>query len=323
MARTGLVLDERFERHDTGVHPECPARLAAIRRALAESGLEQRCVRIEPRPIALNDLHRVHDPRYVQRIEAACRQGGHRLDADADTVISPESYETALLAAGSVCAAVDEVMAGRIGNAFCAVRPPGHHAERDHSSGFCLFNNIALAAERLLQVHELERVFILDWDVHHCNGTQHTFEATPAVFVCSLHGHPRWLFPGTGYESEVGVGDGVGYTLNIPMPPRATGEHYREAFAERIGPAVNRCQPQFVLVSAGFDAHRRDPLAPLCLETNDFEWMTRWALDAARQHCQGRLVSVLEGGYDLTALAESVVTHLTQLLNDAPTADPE
>ncbi|MHC4609931.1 MAG: histone deacetylase family protein [Planctomycetota bacterium] len=315
MPKTGLVLDERFERHDTGPqHPECAARLPAIRTALVETGLAEQCQPIEPRPIELAELHRIHQPEYVRRVQDACRRGVPFIDVP-DSAICPESYEIALLAAGATLEAVDAVIAGRVQNAFCAVRPPGHHAERDRSMGFCLFNNIALAADRLLRHHGLERVLVVDWDVHHCNGTQHTFEATQEVFVCSLHGYPGWVYPGTGFASETGTGQGQGYTLNLPMIPQAGGEEYRRAFVEKLLPAAEAYRPQFVLVSAGFDAHRQDPLAPICLETSDYDWMTRWAMDLAQRHCDGRLVSVLEGGYDLSALSDCVKTHLALLMN--------
>ena len=212
-------------------------------------------------------------------------------------------------------------MAGQINNAFCAVRPPGHHAERDCSMGFCMFNNIALAADRLLTRHGLERVLIVDFDVHHGNATQHTFEAEPRVMFISIHGHPNWVYPGTGYTTERGLGEGEGFTLNVPLMPNSTGADYRQAFQDKIMPAGERYKPQFVLVSAGFDAHRLDPLAPLSLETEDFSWMTRWILDLAYRHCQGRLVSVLEGGYHLSALAACTVGHVQLLRDHAPSGD--
>ncbi len=321
MAKTGLVLDERFERHDTGPgHAECAARLKAIRKVLAESGLDRRCLRIEPVPVSDVVLHRIHEPAYVGRVEATCRKGATYIDVP-DSAICAVSYEVARLAAGSVIEAVDAVMGGRLDNAFCAIRPPGHHAEQDRSMGFCLFNNMALAAAHLLVVHGLERVLIVDWDVHHGNGTQHAFESRADVLVCSLHGDPNWVYPGSGFASETGLGPGAGYTLNLPLMPEATGSAYRQAFVEKLLPAVEAYQPQFVLVSAGFDAHRLDPLAPICLETADYDWMTRWVMDLAHRHCGGRLVSMLEGGYHLEALADSVKTHLTLLLDHASTAD--
>ena len=315
MPNTGLILDPCFERHDTGAgHPERPQRLAAIRRGLADAGLIERCERIEPGPIDPQQLRRLHDETYIKRVEQACRDNAPYIDV-MDSAIGPESCEIALLAAGTTVEAVEAVIGGRLSNAFSAVRPPGHHAERDRSMGFCLFNNIALAADRLISHHRLDRVMVFDFDVHHCNGTQHTFYGTNQVFVCSLHGHPNWVYPGTGFETETGTGEGEGYTLNLPMRPGAGGAEYRTAFVEKVLPAAEAYNPQFILISAGFDAHRADPLAPLCLETTDYEWMTRWIMDLAKRHCGGRLVSVLEGGYDLEALSASVTRHVSLLVD--------
>ncbi|HUU84277.1 MAG TPA: histone deacetylase [Phycisphaerae bacterium] len=324
MPPTGLVMDERFERHDTGPgHPERSARLVAIRKALDEGDLARTCERVEPEPVDLAALYRLHEGAYVDRLREACRRGAPYIDVP-DSAICPESYDIALLAAGGILRAVDGVMEGRLRNAFCALRPPGHHAERDRSLGFCLFNNLALAADRLLNHYGLERVMVLDWDVHHCNGTQHTFERTARVFVCSLHGHPHWVYPGTGFAEETGIGEGQGYTLNLPMMPGDVGEVYDRAFEEKVLPAAEKYQPQFLLISAGFDAHRMDPLAPICLETSDFDWMTRRAMEIADRHCDGRLVSTLEGGYDLGALADCVTTHVSLLRDylrgDSPNA---
>ena len=294
MPNTGLILDPCFERHDTGAgHPERPQRLAAIRRGLADAGLIERCERIEPGPIDPQQLRRLHDETYIKLVEQACRDNAPYIDV-MDSAIGPESCEIALLAAGTTVEAVEAVIGGRLSNAFSAVRPPGHHAERDRSMGFCLFNNI---------------------DVHHCNGTQHTFYGTNNLFVCSLHGHPNWVYPGTGFETETGTGEGEGYALNLPMRPGAGGAEYRTAFVEKVLPAAEAYNPQFILISAGFDAHRADPLAPLCLETTDYEWMTRWIMDVAKRHCGGRLVSVLEGGYDLEALSASVTRHVSLLVD--------
>ena len=259
-------------------------------------------------------VSRVHDEAYVQRLKRACAEGLPHVDT-VDSVICTESFHIAQLAAGTVINAVDDVMAGRIDNAFCAIRPPGHHAERNLSMGFCLLNNIAIAARHLLDEHGLSRVLILDWDVHHGNGTQHAFEADPRVLFISLHGHPGIVYPGTGYEHERGVGEGEGFTINIPMPPPAGDAEYRRAFDETILPTVEKFDPQFVLISAGFDAHRLDPLAPLELETGSYGWMTDDLLDVARRHCVGRFVSILEGGYHLDALAECVTLHITRLLD--------
>ncbi len=307
---SGLLLDACFAEHLTGAgHPESPARLEAVRQALDRAGLIARATPVPVTNIADRDVLRIHEAAYLERLAQTCEAGSAYVDVP-DSAICPRSYEIARLAAGSVLEAVRGVMDGRWANAFCAVRPPGHHAERNRSMGFCLLNNIALAAECLVRDHGLGRVLILDWDVHHGNGTQHSFEEREDILYISLHGHPHWVYPGTGYEHETGSGPGLGLTLNIPMDPGAGDEAYRVAFEEKIAPAAETFEPEFVLVSAGFDAHRRDPLAPLQLENKSYEWMTAWALDLARRHCVNRMVSILEGGYDLEALAECVAIHV-------------
>ncbi len=315
MAVTGLVQDARFQRHLTGPgHPERPQRVARIAAALDERELTQICKPIEVTPAARETLLAVHAGPYLERLQKACEDGLPYIDVP-DSAICPESYEIAKLAAGAVVNAVDEVMSGRLNNAFCAVRPPGHHAERQVSMGFCLLNNVAIAARRLLNQHGLSRVLILDWDVHHGNGTQHIFEEDPRVLFISLHGHPGIVYPGTGYAHERGKGAGEGFTLNVPILPPGRDEVWRRAFDDSVLPAIARFDPQFVLISAGFDAHRLDPLAPLELETQSYGWMTDELLGAAaRHHCGGRLVSVLEGGYHLDALADSVALHIQRLL---------
>ena len=272
------------------------------------------CTRIEVSPIDMALVGLIHSECYTERLKRACADGLPYIDAP-DSGICRESYEVARLAAGTVINAVDAVMAGRIDNAFCAIRPPGHHAERDVSMGFCLFNNNAIAARYLLDDHAVQRLLILDWDVHHGNGTQHAFEADPRVLFVSLHGHPGIVYPGSGYEEERGKGPGQGFTINIPMLPPGGDNEYRRAFDESILPVVEKFDPQFVLISAGFDAHRLDPLAPLELETESFGWMTDEMVRVAGDHCQGRLVSILEGGYHLDALGDSVALHLTRLLD--------
>lgn len=314
MAITGLVQDERFQRHLTGAgHPERPQRLAGIASKLSESGLDRKCTAVEVSPIAAELMLAVHAEQYLDRLRRACAEGQPSIDSP-DSAICPESWEVARLATGSVINAVEEVMAGRLDNAFCAVRPPGHHAEHGSSMGFCLLNNIAIAARYLIDHHHLARVLILDWDVHHGNGTQHTFESDPRVLFISLHGHPSIVYPGTGYAHERGKGAGEGFTVNIPILPPGGNDVYLDAFDSMVLPAVEKFGPEFVLISAGFDAHRLDPLAPLELETESFGWMTDALLGVARKHCRGKLVSVLEGGYHLEALAESVAFHVARLL---------
>lgn len=316
MTRTGLVLDERFQRHQAGRgHPERPERLIAIQSALDSAGLVARCKPVAVTPVDMSHVRAIHEDDYLGRLQRACADGSTYIDV-MDSGICPASFEVARLAAGSVLNAVDEVMAGRLDNAFCAVRPPGHHAERDGSMGFCLFNNVAIAAQYLLDHHGLSRVLILDWDVHHGNGTQHTFEADPRVLFISVHGHPGILYPGTGYVHERGIGPGTGFTINCPMLPPSGDAEYRTVFADPILPAIEKFKPEFVLISAGFDAHRLDPLAPLELPTDTFGWMTDTMLSVARRHCTGKLVSLLEGGYHLGALGECVALHVERLLAD-------
>ncbi|NOS99144.1 MAG: histone deacetylase [Phycisphaerales bacterium] len=314
MARTGLVLDDVFQRHLTGPgHPECPERLVAISDRLIERGLADRCTRIAPRAIDVEFLSRVHSRGYVDRLARACERGDAFIDT-ADSQICGDSYNVALLAAGSILAAVDGVMAGDIHNAFCAIRPPGHHAERDASLGFCLLSNVAIAVKHLRERHGVGRVLILDWDVHHGNGTQHLLEEDPDAMFISIHGHPQYVYPGTGYAEETGRGAGRGATLNIPMLPGSRDADYRAAFDRQIRPVLETFAAEFILISAGFDAHRLDPLAPVEIETESFEWMSDMVLDAAGHHCDGRLVSVLEGGYHLGALADCVSLHVSRLL---------
>jgi acetoin utilization deacetylase AcuC-like enzyme len=310
----GLVLDSAFERHLTGPdHPERPARLTAIRDALQKAGLIERCTLIPLRRATDAEIERVHTREYIERLIRACRDGQPYIDVP-DSAICPESYEIALRAAGTVIEAVDRVLNGDLERAFCAVRPPGHHAERDRSMGFCLLGNVAIAVEHARRMHRIERVAVVDWDVHHGNGTQHVFESDPDVLFISLHGHPYFVYPGTGFEHEVGRGAGVGATLNITMMPGAGDAEYHRAFEQQVIPRLTEFAPQFLLISCGFDAHRLDPLAPICLETGSFAWMTRAVVHVAQRHCSGRLVSVLEGGYHLEALGDSAAAHVRVLL---------
>jgi acetoin utilization deacetylase AcuC-like enzyme len=225
-----------------------------------------------------------------------------------DTGIGPDSYEVALLSVGGVLTAIDKVMMGKISRVFCAVRPPGHHAEKGRAMGFCIFNNVAIGARYLQGKYSLERVLIIDWDTHHGNGTENAFWSDPTVFYISIHQYPH--YPGTGSRLEKGIEAGEGYTLNIPLPAGSGNKEYIEAFNELLVPAINTFSPQFILISAGFDAHQDDPLSGMLLTEDGFEEMTRIILQVAQEHCQGRIVSVLEGGYNLIALSRSVERHL-------------
>jgi len=311
---TGLIWTDRFLDHQTGAHhPERPARLEAIRERLTHTGLMGRMAVIEPDPAPAEMVEKVHSPDYIGRFRQRCAGRAPFIDSQ-ECPLSPGTHEAAWLAAGAPVAAADAVMAGRIRNAFCPVRPPGHHAERAAALGFCYFNNIAVAAEHLRHRHGLQRVAILDWDVHHGNGTQHHFEEDPHVLFVSIHQHPRTLFPGTGFEDETGRGPGAGTVLNCPMMPGAGDEQYIRAFEQQILPAIRNFAPQFLLISAGFDAHMDDPLANIRLTTGAFEWMTRHARLLAGEVCGGRMVTVLEGGYNLDALADCVQAHVESLM---------
>jgi acetoin utilization deacetylase AcuC-like enzyme len=294
--------------HDPGRHhPESPARLAAVLRALDAkefAGLARR----EAPAASLDDIARVHPRRYVERLLAAVPNSGH-VGIDADTILCPASGRAALHAAGAVVAAVDAVIAGEADNAFCAVRPPGHHAEPVRAMGFCLFNNAAIGALRARGAHGLARVAVVDFDVHHGNGTQARFADDPGLFYASTHQFP--LYPGTGAASETGVGN----IVNVPLPPLAGSREFRRGVEREILPALEAFRPEMVVISAGFDAHRSDPLAQLMLDETDYGWITGELLAIARQHAQGRLVSTLEGGYDLAALGASVAAHLRVLMS--------
>ena len=293
--------------HDTGYgHPERADRLRAIDTAL--SGNEFRQLKRKEAPRAeLAAIERLHPPSYVEKIRAAVPERNHKW-LDPDTVLSQGSWEAGLRAVGACIQAVDEVMAGRVENAFCAVRPPGHHAEPARAMGFCFFNTVAIAALHARAAHGAGRVAVIDFDVHHGNGTQAAFETDKTLFYGSTHQMP--LFPGTGALSETGVGN----IFNAPLRPGDDGEEFRDAFTSRILPALNNFSPDFFLVSAGFDAHRMDPLAQLRLVEEDFAWVTEKLLEQAAKHCGGKLVSTLEGGYDLDSLGSSAAVHVRGLM---------
>ncbi len=301
-----LYRDDQFLMHDTGAHPESSARLEAIHQALPRDGLLERVVLQKWDPADSATLSRVHSGQHVVCVQQLAQHGGGRLDPD--TVVSPRSFDVARLAAGAAVAAVDAVLATESAQAVCLVRPPGHHALPDRAMGFCLFNNIAIAARHAQAAHNVERILIVDWDVHHGNGTQDIFYDDGNVHFFSAHRFP--FYPGTGDENETGTGSGLGATLNLPLPFGLSRKDYKAAFANALGTAAKRCQPQLVLLSAGFDAHVRDPVGSLGLESEDFADLTQMVLDVAAQHCNGRLVSLLEGGYNVDALAESVLLHL-------------
>ncbi|HET7930969.1 MAG TPA: histone deacetylase family protein [Rhodanobacteraceae bacterium] len=293
--------------HDPGMgHAESPARLRAVLQALDDphfAGIE----RVEAPRVARAQLERVHAADYVERIfKSAPASGYARLDPD--TMMSAGSLEAALRAAGAACTAVDAVLRQEVQSAFCAVRPPGHHATRNEAMGFCLFNNAAVAAAQALEVHGLERVAIIDFDVHHGNGTQDIFWNDPRVMYASSHQMP--LYPGTGTADEVGCGN----IANAPLPPGAGSDAFRAAWNEILLPRLDSFRPQLLIISAGFDADARDPLAQLNLHADDYRWISERLRELADRHAGGRIVSMLEGGYDLTALAEGTAAHVAALL---------
>lgn len=305
---TGLLYDPVYLEHDTGFgHPERSDRLPAVMEYLEKQSYFGDIERVAPRPAELEWVRQIHTSRYMERARTACSKHYSHLDVP-DVAISPKSYDIALLAAGGALELGDRVVSGALDNAFALVRPPGHHAEHEMALGFCLFNNIAILARYLQQKHGLDKILILDWDVHHGNGTQHTFEEDPSVVYVSLHQYP--FYPGTGAASETGLGRGSGATLNCPMPAGADDTDYKQAFVDRILPKVDEFKPEIILISAGFDAHADDPLAQINLTTDCYGWMTERMIEAADRHAQGRLITILEGGYDLNALAQSVGIHL-------------
>ncbi len=309
--KTAYVHDPVFLTHDTGRgHPERAGRLEAVQALMVAQDWYENLQQVSPVPVAPKWIEQVHAPGYMQRIRQACVAGAPWIDTP-DVAVSPESADVALMATGSLLALVDMVMTGQVDNGFASVRPPGHHAEQDAAMGFCLYNSVAIAVRYLQQQHGVERVLILDWDVHHGNGTQHTFECDPSVMFISLHQYPH--YPGTGLRSETGVDAGEGTTVNCPMSPGSGDDHYRLAFEEVVVPRANAFNPDFILLSAGFDAHQADPLGSIQLTNESYAWMTRAVMEVADRCCSGRVASVLEGGYDLQALAESVSEHVRVL----------
>ena len=305
---TLLFSHESSARHDTGQgHPERPDRIRAVMEALAADRFDALERREAPKA-DLADLDRVHPAGYVERLLAAVPEDG-LVRIDPDTVMSPESGEAALRASGAIIAAIDAVAAGAADNAFCAVRPPGHHAEPGRSMGFCLFNNIAVGALHARAAHGLDKIAVVDFDVHHGNGTQAVFESDPGLLFASTHEYP--LYPGTGAASETGVGN----VFNVPLASGSGSAEFRAGVEGHILPALREFRPDLILVSAGFDGHARDPLASLRLVEDDYAWITRELCALAGELCGGRLVATLEGGYDLDALAASVSAHVGEMLS--------
>ena len=309
---TLLYYDPLFLHHDTGPHPECAERLEHITSHLEMTGLDGICTKPKWSPVAEELLAKVHEEHHIALLKSLALRGGG--NADPDTVVSPLSLDAAKLAAGAASDAVSRVLGGEDKRALCLVRPPGHHALAFRPMGFCLFNNIAVAARAALDA-DLQRVLIVDWDVHHGNGTQDIFYDDPRVGFFSSH---RWPFyPGTGTEDETGTGDGLGTTRNLTVSFGTSREDYRQAFLREFEDFANRLEPELVLISAGFDSHREDPVGSLGLEIEDFEWLTTTVCEVADSFADGRVVSMLEGGYNPPVLAECVATHLKSLHEEA------
>jgi len=313
--KTGFVYDEIYLKHKTGPrHPERPQRLTAIVSSLEKylSDENSKLQLISPKPFSdtIDWLTTVHSPEYIERVKKSCQNREEYMDS-IDTPISPESYEVAVMAVGGVLSAIDGVMNGKIKNAFCAVRPPGHHSLRDKAMGFCIFNNIAIGARYIQKKYGLSKVLIVDWDVHHGNGTQDAFYNDSTVLYFSAHRSP--FYPGTGYADEKGIGKGLNYTINVEMTAGNGDIDYKRVFENVLKPRAIEFDPDFVLISAGFDAHKDDPLGGMNITANGYAEMTKIVKDIAEKCCDGRLVSVLEGGYIIDGLVESVESHILVL----------
>jgi acetoin utilization deacetylase AcuC-like enzyme len=316
---TLLYYDPFFLEHQTGRHPERPERLIHVMRHLERTGLDRRCERPAWQPISPARLAAVHDPAYAAEVEAFCRHGGGQLEDD--IVCGDKSYDVARLAAGAVCDAVARVVRGEDSQALCLVRPPGHHALHDAAMGFCLFNNVALGARTAVGEFDLNRVLIVDWDVHHGNGTQAILWEEPRVGFLSIH---RWPFyPGTGRADETGGGKALGTKLNLPVEFGTPPSEFRDRFQDGLERLAAKMRPELILISAGFDAHRDDPIGSLELETEDFGLLTAAVLDVAAAYAGGKVVSVLEGGYNGPILAGCVALHLSEMLARAADSPPQ
>ena len=315
---TGYVYDPLYLEHDEPGHPENRGRLEQTMRHLEDSQLLGRMTRLEPRDATVDELSAVHRPAYIDRVRSAAETGRGWLDPD--TYVGARSYDAAVRAAGGLLCAVDAVLAGEVDNAFALVRPPGHHAVADRAMGFCLFNNVAIAARHALQQHGLDQVLIVDFDLHHGNGTQEAFYEENHVLYFSTHQYP--YYPGTGHWQETGRGVGKGYTVNVPLPAGSGDDQYRQVFQEVLLPILHRFRPQLILVSAGFDAHFRDHLASMRLSCAGYRELALTLRGVAEELCQGRLLFVLEGGYAGEALAWSLRTCLDVLLGNPFAPDP-
>jgi acetoin utilization deacetylase AcuC-like enzyme len=316
--KVGLVYDPIYLEHDTGDHVENSQRLLAAMSYLKETGIEEKLTCLSARPALLEELGMIHTKEYISYVKSKAEKGGGWLDPD--TVMSPKSYEAALYAAGGLMVALEAVMRGEVDSAFALVRPPGHHALHDRAKGFCIFNNMAIAAKFALSKFSLNRVLIADFDVHHGNGTQDAFYADPRVLYFSTHQYP--FYPGTGWMDETGTGEGEGTTVNFPMAAGWGDEEYLRAFNEVLVPVARRFQPQLILVSAGFDAHWADYMAMMRVSVKGFAQMAVILKEMAAELCQGRLVFTLEGGYNLRVVTSSIKAVFDVLLGNSEVDDP-
>jgi len=315
MKKTGFLYDERYQLHKTGhYHPEVPDRLACIYRGIKEAGLLPRLILIEGSPADMKWIELVHDGSYIRRFEAACSSGKSIFDSP-DNQMCCDTYAISLLAVGGILDVAGRLMAGELDNAFCAVRPPGHHAEVSNAMGFCYFNNVAIAARFLQNQWGIQRVGIVDFDVHHGNGTQHIFEDDPTVFYYSIHEHPSFAYPGSGREFENGKNLGHGYTKNSPVLPGRGDDEYKRLIQRDLLPAFDAFKPEVILVSAGFDAHADDEMADMQLSTEGFSWIMQKIVELGKLYSKGRVISILEGGYSLKRLPELAANHVQILLN--------
>jgi len=303
-----LYVSDVFARHNTGSHPECIQRITRLNQLLSERGWLQQATCPEWQEVTDAAVHRVHDECYIKQLQAWCSQGAGRIEAD--TVVSHGSWQAARMAAGAAVDAVRRVAQGQDKRAFCAIRPPGHHALQKGPMGFCLLNNVAVAANSAIE-QGLARVMIVDWDVHHGNGTQDAFYDDGKIGFFSIHRSP--FYPGTGDSDETGTGAGLGATLNVPVPFGITVDEFLGKFQEGVEQLAEKLRPELILISAGFDAHTLDPVGGLCLEEADFGRLTKIVCEVAESHSQGRIVSLLEGGYHLDKMPASVLEHLQSL----------
>ncbi|MFH0977575.1 MAG: histone deacetylase [Spirochaetota bacterium] len=305
MAKVAYLYDDIYLQHETGYgHPECPERLSAINYKVKMLPFYNDIIKVDKKKADFKYIELIHDRSYIDRVKTEIESGTRFLDS-MDTVVSSMSFEAAIYAVGGCLNMCDVIMRGEADCGFCAVRPPGHHAERNHAAGFCIFNNIAISAKYLQKEYKIERVAIVDWDVHHGNGTQHSFESDPTIYFFSLHQYP--YYPGSGAASERGEGKGKGFNLNFPMGQGSGEKEYMQAFEKSIIPELEKFKPEIILISAGFDSHEADPLALISLTSDSYYKFTKMLQGVAKKYCSNRMIAFLEGGYDLNALTDSVI----------------